>query len=151
MSSEYQCRRTALSTPGTEAPTLSSLHPPPLCVYNSSVASLLSWGPDTCPFPPLSHVHTSFSQNSDCRLLIWPVPFPITVVPLPFQLQSWFVFTFCLLPSLCVLGWQKGAYQTLKQIHLVTPNQQCESYFKHIITFIYYLDLFSEPSNLTYE
>lgn len=91
MSSEYQCKRTALSTPGTDAPTLSSPHlsvsinPLLPAFYHGALTPVL--------FPPLPHVHTSFSQNSDCRMLIWAVPFPITVVPLPFQLQSLFVFS----------------------------------------------------------
>lgn len=96
MSSEYQCRRTALSTPSTLLPPPShisvSITPLSPAFYHGTLTPVL--------FSPLPNLHMSFSQNSGCRLLIWVVPFPITVVPLPLQLQSLFVFLFvCLLPS----------------------------------------------------
>lgn len=55
------------------SPPLRSLTP--LSVYNSSIASLLSWGPDTCPFPTPTSCSLVCLWNSGCRLLLWSVHF----------------------------------------------------------------------------
>lgn len=138
MSSEYQCRSTALSTHGTEALSFSiparsspsmSRTPLLLAFYHGALTPVL--------FPPLPHVHRFFSENSGC-LLACPASSHSDAT---FSSALWFLFSFGLLQSLCTRGWNISCFSqwhgcTLDSLALLTSP--LEKYF---------FTLYSQPRN----